>query len=51
MQLTRSWLLAAVLPVSAFAQEATIQSVHDTPAVKGSIMANLLQEHDNPFTL
>jgi phospholipase A1 len=46
------WLLAAVaLPLTAYAQEATVNEVHDTPAVRGSIIANLLQEHDNPFTL
>lgn len=45
-------LLAAVaLPLTAYAQEATIKEVHDKPAVHGSIIANLLQEHDNPFTL
>ncbi len=32
-------------------EEATIKEVHDKPAVHGSIIANLLQEHDNPFTL
>lgn len=47
-----AWLLAAVaLPLTAYAQEATIKEVHDQPAVQGSIIANLLQEHDNPFTL
>ena len=47
-----AWLLAAVaLPLTAYAQEATIKEVHDKPAVHGSIIANLLQEHDNPFTL
>lgn len=46
------WLLAAIaLPLTAYAQEATVKEVHDTPAVRGSIIANLLQEHDNPFTL
>lgn len=46
------WLLAAVaLPLTAYAQEATIKEVHDKPAVNGSIIANMLQEHDNPFTL
>jgi phospholipase A1 len=25
--------------------------VHDAPSVRGSIIANMLQEHDNPFTL
>lgn len=34
-----------------YAQEATVEKIHDTPAVKESIIANLLQEHDNPFTL
>jgi outer membrane phospholipase A len=24
---------------------------HDKPAVRGSIIANLLQDHDNPFLL
>lgn len=48
---SRSGLLALLLPVSAFAQEATIKEVHDVPQVRGSIIANLLQEHDNPFTL
>ncbi|MDU2880075.1 MAG: phospholipase, partial [Enterobacter sp.] len=47
-----AWLLAAIsLPLTAYAQEATIKEVHDKPAVHGSIIANLLQEHDNPFTL
>lgn len=26
-------------------------SVHDKPAVRGSIIANLLEDHDNPFLL
>lgn len=26
-------------------------SVHDKPAVRGSIIANLLRDHDNPFLL
>ena len=40
------WLLAAIaLPLTAYAQEATVKEVHDTPAVRGSIIANLLQEH------
>lgn len=42
---------AAMLPVVAFAQEATVKEVHDTPSVQGSIIANMLVEHDNPFTL
>lgn len=41
-------MAAAALPLSAFAQDATTQEV---PAVRGSIIANLLEEHDNPFTL
>lgn len=28
-----------------------MKEVHDAPAVRGSIIANMLQEHDNPFTL
>lgn len=37
------WLLAAVaLPVTAFAQEATVKEVHDKPAVRGSVIANML---------
>lgn len=51
MRFSWSGLLALLLPISAFAQEATIKEVHDVPAVRGSIIANLLQEHDNPFTL
>lgn len=26
-------------------------TIHQPPAVKGSIIVNLLQKHDNPFTL
>ncbi|HEY0210286.1 phospholipase A [Acerihabitans sp.] len=33
------------------AQEATVVKVHDAPAVRGSIIANMLQEHDNAFVL
>ncbi len=33
------------------AQEATEQTIHDALPVRGSIIANLLQEHDNAFTL
>ncbi len=52
MRASLGWLLAALaLPFTAFAQEATVKAVHDTPAVRGSIIANMLQEHDNPFTL
>ena len=46
-------LLTAALMIPALAQadEATIKEVHDAPAVKGSIIANLLEKHDNPFVL
>ncbi|BEM80229.1 phospholipase A [Serratia marcescens] len=40
-----------LMPVLALAEEAKEQQIHDKPAVRGSIIANLLQEHDNPFTL
>ncbi|CAI0917175.1 Phospholipase A1 precursor [Serratia quinivorans] len=33
------------------AEEAKEQQIHDKPAVRGSIIANMLQDHDNPFTL
>ena len=49
--LARLTALVALLPFLACAQEATVKEVHDAPAVRGSIIANLLQEHDNPFTL
>lgn len=52
MRAILAWLLpAALLPLAAYAQEATVKEVHDAPAVRGSIIANMLQEHDNPFTL
>ena len=39
------WCVAVcMLPFAAFAQEATVKAVHDTPAVRGSIIANMLQE-------
>lgn len=44
-------LPVCMLPIVANAQEATVKDVHDAPAVRGSIIANMLQEHDNPFTL
>ena len=40
-----------LMPALALAAEAKEQQIHDKPAVRGSIIANLLQEHDNPFTL
>lgn len=48
------WAVGAtmlVLPLLAQAEEATEQEVHDKPAVRGSIIASMLQDHDNPFTL
>lgn len=44
-------LVAATLPFYACAQEAAPEKAHTIPAVRGSIIANMLQEHDNPFTL
>ncbi|HGT5460667.1 phospholipase A, partial [Escherichia coli] len=44
-------LPVCMLPMVANAQEATVKEVHDAPAVRGSVIANMLQEHDNPFTL
>ncbi|MBE5253303.1 phospholipase A [Mixta mediterraneensis] len=46
-------LLAAMLLLPALAQadEATIREIHDTPQVRGSIIANMLEKHDNPFVL
>lgn len=50
MRAILAWLLpAAILPLTAYAQEATVKEVHDAPAVRGSIIANMLQEHDNPL--
>lgn len=49
-----NWAVGAtllVMPALGYAAEATIQEVHDQPSVRGSVIANLLQEHDNPFTL
>lgn len=36
---------------AAMAAEATQQTINDALPVRGSIIANLLQDHDNPFTL
>lgn len=50
----KGWMMLAGLlavPVAVQAEEATIKQVHDKPQVKGSIIANMLVEHDNPFTL
>ena len=49
MRISLACLVAlCALPVGVMAQDA---SVHDKPAVRGSIIANLLQDHDNPFLL
>lgn len=48
------WMMLAGLlavPAAVQAEEATVKQVHDKPLVKGSIIANMLLEHDNPFTL
>lgn len=50
----KNWAVGAAilaLPALSYAAEATIQEVHDKPAVRGSIIASMLQDHDNPFTL
>ena len=50
----KGWMMLAGLlavPAAVQAEEATIKQVHDKPQVKGSIIANILVEHDNPFTL
>ena len=52
MRKHRALLAAALLlPALAQAEEATVKDVHDTPQVRGSIIANLLEKHDNPFVL
>lgn len=52
MRAILGWLLpAAMMPLAVYAQEATVKEIHDAPAVQGSIIANMLQVHDNPFTL
>lgn len=49
MRISLACLVAlCALPAGVMAQDA---SVHDKPAVRGSIIANLLQDHDNPFLL
>ncbi|ATZ10164.1 phospholipase A [Erwinia amylovora] len=40
-----------LLPTLVMAQEASIKEVHDSTAVPGSIIANLLEKHDNPFVM
>lgn len=44
-------VLALLLTAQVQAQEATVQEIHDKPAVRGSIIASLLQKHDSPFIL
>lgn len=52
MRMLRGFVAAALLlPALTQAKEATIKDVHDAPAVSGSIIANLLERHDNPFVL
>lgn len=52
MSMLKGLLAAAILfPSLVLAQEATVKEVHDRPAVRGSIIANLLEKHDNPFVL
>lgn len=53
MRISLAWLLAlSALPAGVLAQDAPVSPpVHDKPAVRGSIIANLLQDHDNPFLL
>ncbi|MCW1877501.1 phospholipase A [Erwinia sp. INIA-01] len=52
MALLKGLLATALLvPTIALAQEATLKEVHDRPEVPGSIIANLLEKHDNPFVL
>lgn len=53
MRISLAWLLAlSALPAGVLAQDAPVSHpVHDTPAVRGSIIANLLQDHDNPLAV
>lgn len=53
MRISLACLLALVaLPAGVLAQDAPVnKQVHDAPVVRGSIIANLLQDHDNPFLL
>ncbi|MFP1883257.1 phospholipase A [Lonsdalea quercina] len=44
-------MLALLLTAQVQAQEAIVQDIHDKPAVRGSIIASLLQKHDSPFIL
>nr|MBA2814368.1 Phospholipase A1 precursor [Candidatus Pantoea persica] len=52
MRKHRALFAAALLfPALAQAEEDTVKDVHGTPQVRGSIIANLLEKHDNPFVL
>lgn len=52
MSMLKGLLASALLfPSLVLAQEATVREVHDKPAVRGSIIANMLEKHDNPFVL
>lgn len=52
MALLKGLLASAILfPTLVLAQEAMVKVLHDRPAVKGSIIANMLEKHDNPFVL
>ncbi len=52
MALLKSMLVTALLfPAVVLAQVATIKEIHDKTAVRGSIIANMLEMHDNPFVL
>ncbi|AUG99076.1 phospholipase A [Pectobacteriaceae bacterium CE70] len=44
-------VMGLLLAANAQAEEAKVQKIHDDPAVRGSIIAGLLQEHDSPFVL
>jgi phospholipase A1 len=49
-----SWLmLLGLLPISTLthAEDAKVTKINDAPAVRGSIIAAMLQDHDNPFLL
>ncbi len=52
MRKHRALLAAALLlPALAQAEKVTVKDVRDTPQGRGSIIANLLEKHDNPFVL
>lgn len=52
MALLRGVLATTLLvPTLVSAQEVKVREVHDRPAVPGSVIANLLEKHDNPFVL